>query len=621
MRYDAVVVGGGLAGLTAGALLAKRGLKVAVVDRNFKPGGSCGIFKREDVVFDQGSAMLYGFGERGFAPHRFVFDCLEQPITVVRHELLYCVDFRGRRIRFFPDVDRFVEELGEVFPASKTQIARFYHDMLRTYRHVMADTPQFSTPDETDPKEASENFRKHPGSYIRFLSYMLRNAAGLLRGYFSDPEIFQFFDKLTSTYCYTTVEETPAVLAAVMFVDNHVGGSYYPAGSTLFLPGLLEKSIEEHGGDMLYSREATGIRFDGRRAVGVTLDGGEALDADAVVFAGNVWDLYARLIPTSVSTTRRRAWAKALVPTYPSVVLYATVDASVIPAGTSPVVMFVGNPAEIDESEITVYLNSLDDRTICPPDRTTVMAIGPSFGAWPAPGSPDDRSESYDRHKAADIERLLSVLDNKFPGFRKGLRHVELSTPTTIERFTGKPGGNVAGPKQKIGQHLLKRLHTRTEWDGLTCCGESTAMGTGTPAVTVSGVSAANAVLKAKGLEPFKYDPSRKIQVTWLDRPATTEDVLGGRTPEVREIMCLAGECGFCEDPLCQQGCPIDIRGVLRRAAVGNLVGAKRLLGSEPDACDACGLHECEKRCVRSHYATHPVEIARALKLIAACEA
>ena len=176
MKYDAVVVGGGLAGLTAGALLAKRGLSVAVVDRNFKPGGSCGIFKRDGVVFDQGSSMLYGFGEEGFAPHRFVFDCLEQPIAVLRHELLYSVDFEGHRIRFFPDIDRFVEELSTLFPTSKDALRRFYRDMLETYRHVMADTPQFSTPDETDPKAASENFRKHPRSYLKFLSYMFRNA-------------------------------------------------------------------------------------------------------------------------------------------------------------------------------------------------------------------------------------------------------------------------------------------------------------------------------------------------------------------------------------------------------------------------------------------------------------
>ena len=33
----------------------------------------------------------------------------------------------------------------------------------------------------------------------------------LLEKYFKNPEIFKFFDKLTSTYCYATVEEAPAV--------------------------------------------------------------------------------------------------------------------------------------------------------------------------------------------------------------------------------------------------------------------------------------------------------------------------------------------------------------------------------------------------------------------------
>ena len=66
MHYDAIIIGGGLSGLTAGSLLAKRHLKVAVVEKSYQPGGSCGIFKRGDATFDQGSAMLYGFGEAGF---------------------------------------------------------------------------------------------------------------------------------------------------------------------------------------------------------------------------------------------------------------------------------------------------------------------------------------------------------------------------------------------------------------------------------------------------------------------------------------------------------------------------------------------------------------------------
>jgi len=247
MQYDVVVIGAGLSGLAAASLLAKRGVHVGVIDNNYQPGGSCGIFKRNNVIFDQGSAMLYGFGENGFNAHRFVFNCLEEPIDVIKHDLLYCVNFKGRRIMFWADIDLFTEELARVFPSERENIKRFYHDLETMYRHVMVESPSYTTADETDPDEAAKSLLQHPDSYARFLGYLDKSAKDLLAEYFSDPEIFKFFDKLTSTYCYTTVEESPAVLAAVMFVDNHVGGSYYPAGSTLFLPGKLEKSIEENG--------------------------------------------------------------------------------------------------------------------------------------------------------------------------------------------------------------------------------------------------------------------------------------------------------------------------------------------------------------------------------------
>lgn len=96
MSYGTIIIGAGLSGLTAASLLAKRGLRTAVIDNNYNPGGSCGTFKRNGVIFDQGSSMLYGFGEKGFSPHRFVFNCLEEPIDMIRHDLLYVVNYRGR---------------------------------------------------------------------------------------------------------------------------------------------------------------------------------------------------------------------------------------------------------------------------------------------------------------------------------------------------------------------------------------------------------------------------------------------------------------------------------------------------------------------------------------------
>lgn len=608
MRYDAAVIGAGLSGLTAASLLAKRGMKVVVIEKGNTPGGSCGIFKRDGAIFDQGSSMLFGFGEHGFNAHRFVFNCLEEPIDVVRHELLYTVNFNGRRIRFWPDIERFADELSDVFPTERQNIHRFYRDMGKLYHHVMVENPSYTTPDETEPALAFKSILKHPVSYIRFLSCLNLSARNLLKRYFTDPEIFKFFDKLTSTYCYTTVEESPAILAAVMFVDNHVGGSYYPAGSTLFLPGKLEKVIEEHGGDMLYGQEAVKIEFEGGKPNGVLTDKGELIQADELIYSGTVWNLYGKLIAPEYTTAERILWAASQKPTYPSVVLYALVDREAIPEGTAPVEMHVGNPDQIDESEVTAYIPSIDDHTLCPADMHVIEAIGPTFEPWF-----NLNPTQYHEMKRKEQARIISVLSRRFPGIENHIRYAEVSTPKTIERYCHKNGGAVAGPKQMLGQHMFKRLHTRTEWDNLFCCGESTVMGTGTPTVTTSGISAANAILKKHKLPPFVYRADMKNYVRLLPPPIGIGDAYKDVSQNLRQVMQLASACQFCEHPRCAAGTKLDIPGIMRRAAAGNIAGARKALADfkDPELFKAC-----EARCVEKARIGQPVQILQIVKLL-----
>jgi prolycopene isomerase len=609
LEYDVIVIGGGLSGLTAASLLAKRHLKVAVIEKSYNPGGSCGVFKRGHVTFDQGAAMLYGFGEKGFNSHRFVFNCLEEPIDIIRHDLLYVVNFKGRRIRFWADLDRFVQELGEVFPGEKENIRRFYRDMFTMYRHVMVKTPTYTTPDETDKKIALKSMLRHPLSYIRFLGLLNKSAKALLEKYFSDPEIFKFFDKLTSTYCYSTVEESPAVLAAVMFVDNHVGGSYYPAGSTLFLPGKLEKVIEENDGDMILGREVISLLFENNQPSEVLLDDGRRLKAANIVYSGTVWNLYGKLIDPVHSRLSRREWAKNQIPTYPSVVLYATVDKNVIPADTAPIEMLVGNPDKLDESEVTAYILSIDDRTLCAEDEHTIVAIGPTFEKWD-----HDDNQIYQQKKDRERNRLIGVLEKRFPGFTKAVRYSEVATPRTIERYTMKNGGAVAGPKQILGQHMFRRLHTRTEWKNLFCCGESTAMGTGTPTVTTSGLSAANALLKKLGKEPFVYRADRKNFVRLVNKPFLNDQLFATVDEPQKSVMLSALRCRLCEHPSCTQKEATDIRGIMRRVAAGNLVGAKKCWQKAP--ADAAQLAQFEERCICARENGQPVSIRQVISFI-----
>lgn len=606
--YQTIIIGGGLAGLSAASLLAKRGVQVALIDKNYQPGGACGIFKRRGVSFDQGSAMLYGFGESGFNAHRFIFNALEEPITMIKHDLLYRVHYDEHVIDFHQEIPRFAEELSKAFPHEREAILKFYDELNLMYQHVMVENPSYTTADEMDPKHALACVKKHPLSYLKFLSFLNTSAKKLLKKYFKDEAIFNFFDKMTSTYCYATVEEAPAVLASVMFVDNHHGGSYYPAGSTLFLPGKLEKVIEEHGGEMLLESEVSRLIIEDHQVLGVKLTDGRELFSEHVIYSGNVWSLYEQLIEKAHSSVKRRMWARAQKPTHPSVVFYSVVKGEVIPEGTLPIEMLVGDPEVLNEDEVTAYMFSLADRTLCGEDEEIVIAIGPSLRDW------DVEQRRYQEMKQEEMERLTEVLSRRFPGFREGLLYRELATPKTLERYSGKYRGSVAGPKQMLGQHMFKRLHTRTEFKNLFCCGESTVMGTGTPTVSVSGVAAANAVLKDMGLEPYVYDESLKNRVELIKGPFTREMLFSDVPAKEREIRLEAHRCQFCEHPLCERETSSDVRGIMRRVAVSNDVGAKKAFERRPDCSDH--LQKAEAACLLNHWGERPVAIREVLSFL-----
>ena len=200
-----------------------------------------------------------------------------------------------------------------------------------------------------------------------------------------------------------------------------------------------------------------------------------------------------------------------------------------------------------------------------------------------------------------------------------------MGTPTTIERYLLKNGGAVGGPKNALGQQMLKRLHARSEWKNLYVCGDSTVMATGAPATVVSGVGAANRVLR--DLRKPEYD-TRKFPRSFIEfvktpyrRPAVGADE--PLTPE--NAALVASQCQGCQDPACVRDCParIDIPGVLRRMEAGNFTGAARELHLRSPFGGLCGVacpaeQFCERHCYRRSFAGQPVRIAELLRWMVA---
>ncbi|MFZ4614791.1 MAG: FAD-dependent oxidoreductase [Rectinemataceae bacterium] len=635
--YDAVIIGAGIAGLTAASLIARRGLSVAVLEQSDRPGGSCSAFRRDGVTHDTGAAMLFGFGEKGFNPHRYVMEELGQDLEVYRHEALYRLNYGDKGVVFWPEYGRFFDELERIVPGARPELESFYGEIRRLHDEVINRVAVFTAPTEMLIRDAQARFLKAPIAHIRMLALLGSSAADLARRHIRDRRLLTFFDKLTSTYCYTTMVETPAVLAATMFSENHEGGGFYPAGSTMVLASRLERAAELAGADFLYHADVRELLFDGARAVGVRLSDGREVHARALVYAGAVKHLAGVMIGEAAIVAgggRARRWidrVRALVDSYPSFVVYGTVRRDAVPEGTLPVEMFIDNREVIDDNDVTLYLPTIEDPRLAPPGVHVFLIIGPSFAAWPtyatpgaaAAGGAGYRSAEYRDMKVAEADRMLALVERRFPGFVAAIKTRIEGSPTTLERYLRKFVGSVAGPKQCIGQELLRRPHARSPWPGLFIAGEATVMGTGTPAVTVSGISAANVVLRARRLPEYRSAAivaeggQARVRVIPAGRPGNLPASEAGR---------LAASCQWCEAPACVRACPtsIDMPAIMRRLEMDNPEGAlKRLKESDAGfpSCAACApdaTPPCEAVCVRKPSIEGAVKIRQILMALGA---
>jgi carotene isomerase len=616
-RYDVVVVGAGIGGLTAAALLAKKGIEVLVIEQHYMPGGCCGSIRRQGVTMDVGATVLYGFGEKGYNTHRFVMNELEEDIDMIPREAIYHMHVDDYHIIFWREFEPFFKQLVEIFPDQEKELKDFYDYLFHLYESTILKNETIVPPTEMSPGDNLKSFLRNPVGLIKMLSMLSKSAESVFEKFFTDRKVIDFFDMLTRTFSYVDANECPAVLSITMFADNHIGGAYYPSGSPQMLSNKLERAIERHGGQILYRQLVDEILITDGKARGVRLANGSEIEADRVVSDAAIWNLYGKLVRPEHINPKRMKWAQDLVPCHSNLMLYIGADAKAIPDDARPMEIIIEDPTKVDGHGITVYIPTLIDPTVSPPGTCSLTITAVTTLEWPRPWDPEYRSEEYKQMKERETEKVLDRLKLRFPNLRKHIKTMEIGTPSTIERYTLKTWGNIGGPKQMLGQDMMKRPKARSDWKNLYLVGDSTVMGLGVLPATTSGIGAANMVLKDLGRKGFRPRSFPRQFVHFIQgKPWTpAPDPLQPITED--SAMRMARDCDHCEEAGCIRACPagIDLVGFHRRVESGNLAGAARSMREMNPLAEICGHvcpseRFCQKDCNRLDYTDQPVRIA-----------
>ena len=478
-----VVVGAGLAGLSAALRLAGAGRRVTLLERESVPGGRNGLLEKSGYRYDTGPSVLT------------MPDLIRDALAEVGEELedwlelmpvspLYRAFFAdGTQLDVHANTAQMEEEISRVIgPEEAAGYGRYVDFVTKLYKYEFNDFID---------KNIDSPFHLLTPNLARLVALGgFRHLAPKVNQFLSDPRTQRVYS-FQAMYAGLSPQQALAIYAVIAYMDS-VNGVFFPKGGMHAVPRALAGAAAKHGVDIRYNTEVTKVEKRNGRAVAVQTANGERFECDALILNPDLPVAWRDLLGRTPLTIKRLKYSPSCA------VLLAGSNRSYphlahhnIHFGHDWEGVFrelIDERRVMSDPSILVTVPSMDDPSLAPEGKHSYYTL------FPTPNL--DADIDWKSYGPKYRDEMVRVMEQRgYTGFGDSIEVEELTTPLDWESRGMERGAPFASSHTFMQTGPFRPSNLARGFENVVFAGSGTRPGVGVPMVLISGKLAAERII------------------------------------------------------------------------------------------------------------------------------